>query len=100
MADGNDQSRGQETAILVDHGVRETWHHSVAFDGREYTTACGQVVWLAPIRAVVHDLTANTPTDSSADGWCSECRRSVQSVQSERFSGTDLEPPSLNTEWL
>jgi len=86
------------TAILVDHGVRETWHHSVAFDGREHTTVCGQAVWRAPIRAVVRDLTADTEVDPPADGWCSECRGSVQSMQSETLSDAAFSSPSLDTE--
>ena len=83
------------TAILVNHDLRETWHHSVAFDGRGYTTTCGQIVWLAPIRAVVGDLTVTAEVDHPASGWCSEHWRPVQSVQSETLSDAVLGLPSL-----
>jgi hypothetical protein len=41
-SDSTEQAPG--TLIHVDHGSRETWHHSVAFNGYEHETACGLAV--------------------------------------------------------
>jgi hypothetical protein len=68
------------TAIRVDHGARETWHHSVAFDGYEHETACGQGIGPAPVLDVEMDVSAWPDLEGMTAGCCDECAGSVRSL--------------------
>jgi hypothetical protein len=70
------------TLILVNHGSRTTWHHSVSFDGREHGTACGQGVGPDPIDEVCLNIEEWDHLDGRS---CDECAGSVRSLA----SGTD-----------
>ena len=65
------------TLILVDHGSRLTWHHSVSFDGREHGTACGQGVSDA-VDEVRLDILEWANLDKTS--CCDECAGSVRSL--------------------
>jgi hypothetical protein len=75
MTDATDSAPG--TLILVDHGSRMTWHHSVSFDGYEHGTACGQGVSHA-VDEVRMDL--EEWADLDAASCCDECAGSVRSL--------------------
>jgi hypothetical protein len=66
------------TLILVDHGSRTTWHHSVSFNGREHGTACGQGVGPDPIDEV--RLNISEWHDLEGTSRCDECAGSVRSL--------------------
>lgn len=74
--------RAPGTLIHVDHGSRETWHHSVWFDGvQTHETACGQYVncdEFDDLRMDISDWPDLDPKDC-----CDECAGSVRSLSTD-----------------
>lgn len=78
MSEATEDAPG--TLILVDHGSRETWHHSVAFDGYTHSTACGQGIGAGSATLEVRMEIADWHDLDSRD-CCDECAGSVRSLQ-------------------
>ena len=74
----DDSEQAPGTLILVDHGSRKTWHHSVHFDGYDHGTACGMAVDCDDVRHVCIDLSEWSDLDTSE--CCDECAGSVRSL--------------------
>jgi len=74
------------TLIRVDNGRRDTWHHSVAFDGYRHETACGMAV--DEVGEVEMDLSEWFDREEFR---CDECAGSVRSLcpDSDRSGGAD-----------
>ena len=77
---GTEQAPG--TLILVNHGCRTTWHHSVSFDGsnqgHDHGTACGQAIDCDAIKEVRMELAEWNDLDKKS--CCDECAGSVRSL--------------------
>ena len=77
------------TLILVDEpGRRLTWHHSVAFDGYQHTTACGREVDCDDIR----DVEMEPPREAwhkhvTPNTSCPTCYDSVHEDREVRTDG-------------
>ena len=83
---GRSSADAPGTAICVDHGARKTWHHSVAFDGTEHETACGQGIFPEAVLDVEMDLAAwDDLEDAEAleTGRCDESTGSVWALVPE-----------------
>lgn len=76
FSNGTEQAPG--TLILVDHGTRETWHHSVSFDGDEHATACGQGISCSAVNEV--QMNISEWFDLETRRCCDECAGSVRSL--------------------
>lgn len=77
------------TLIRVDHGTRQTWHHSVAFDGYTHGTACGQAVDCDEFDELRMDL--SDWSDFDPQECCDECAGSVRSLCPELDRDGDRE---------
>ena len=77
------------TLILVDHGSRTTWHHSVVFNGYEHETACGRAVGCGATDEVRLEIADWHDLDRKS--CCDECAGSVRSLSpdAEYLDGGD-----------
>jgi len=74
----DDTEQAPGTLIHVDHGPRETWHHSVAFDGYQHETACGQAVDCDEFDELRMDIAEWD--DLNSKHCCDECAGAVRSL--------------------